>query len=175
MVRAWGLGAPFVLLVYLLSFTGCAYFNLDYDYVNITVTTPGPTVWYMNSVTYPSGKTVDGFMINMSASGFGNIGDEVVFWADATPSEGGEFTAPDSRGIFNGTSNGNGSVKKYITTNFGFWYIYYLLPDGSVTLKATSNETAYAMLDLVKFEWRDKALGDMANETDFIVLPTYVS
>jgi len=116
---------------------------------------------------------VDGFMVNMSASGFGKLGDEVVFWADATPSQGGEFTAPDPRGIFDGASS-DGSVKKYITNNFGFWYIYFLLPDGSVTLKATSNETAHRMLDLVEFEWRDEELGGMANETDFIVLPTYV-
>lgn len=168
-----GLGAPLVLLLYLFSSTGCAYFNLDYGYVNITVTTPGPTVWYYNSTVCPSG-TVDGFMVDMSASGFGNPGNEVIFWADATPSEGGDFTAPDTRGIFKGASN-NGSVKKYITTNFGFWYIYYLLPDGSVTLKSTSNETAYEMLNLVDFEWRDEALGNIADETDFVVLPTYAS
>ncbi|AET63444.1 hypothetical protein [Methanothrix harundinacea] len=164
--------AVMLFIIYSLSMMGSlGYFSLDYGYVNITVITPQPTVWYTNTTIYPSGKVVDGFLINMSASGA--IGNEVVFWADATPSQGGQFTPPDPNGLLNQINTSTSSVEKYLRTNLGYWYAFILLPDGSVTLKAEDNATLQAMFPLLTFDWRNETLAEAYNTTKFVVSPTY--
>lgn len=170
MVRNRGWGVPIVLLMLALP-ASAGFFWLDYEYVNVSLTTPDPTVWYRNTTVYPSGKVVDGFLIDMPASGA--IGNEVVLWVDATPDRGGQFKSPDQDEILGDQAQGD--VKKFLTSNFGYWYIYILLPDGSVTLKARTNETVHEMLSLINFEWRDQALSDTAESTEFVVLPSYAS